>query len=117
MSEQSRITEHLANRIGQQIAGAQNAAQRDKTGKSVLNSQQTDHALDLVNDERVHDKTQSMQKNQELLDRVHISPEAQALYRAHESGMTQTPERAHERAQNKPETGTPDSPVLSTSEL
>jgi len=102
MVEQTHVTNYLADKLGRQIAEAQTAAQRNKMGKAVLNSEKLAEAMEHVNEERVHEKWQGVEHNPVIRDAVHISPKAEALYRAHESGRTQAPERAHERAQSQP---------------
>jgi len=102
MVEQPHVTEYLLN-IGQQIANAQTAEQRDRIAETVLGSQRLANALDHVDDERVHDKMQSAAKSLHIQDKVHISEEAQALYHEHGADMTALSEKVHDRHQEPPE--------------
>jgi hypothetical protein len=80
MVEQTHVVENLLGRLSQQLAQAQTSEQHDHLGKAALTSQRAANILDHVNDERLQDKMQSVKSNQQLLDHVHISPEAQHLY-------------------------------------
>ena len=83
MFEQSHVLGALMNRIGQAVAGANSQEKFNQGAKNVLNSEKLVNALDHVSDERIQDKMESVKKNQDLRDRVHISPEAQELYSQH----------------------------------
>jgi len=99
MFEQSHAIEFLLNRIGQQIAEAQTQEQRNQAAKTALGSEALNNALDHISDERLQDKMQSVKKNQDLLDRVHISPEAQDLYSRHLDAQNAPVEKVHGRKQ------------------
>lgn len=101
MVEQTHVTGYLAEKLGHQLANARTAEERNALAKSILNSEKTGKVMERLNEERVHEKWEGVKQNSELMDKVHISPKAEALYRAHASGMEQAPERLHERAQSQ----------------
>ena len=109
MFEQSRIVGSLLTRIGQQIAGANTQGQFNQGAKSVLNSEKLADALDRVNDGRVEEKMQEFKKDENNLDRVHISPEAQELYDRQLSAQNTPIEKIHGRKQM----GLPQEPKIS----
>ena len=95
MVEQSHAVEYLLSRIGQQIGGANSPEQRNQAVKAVMGSD----VLDRVSDERIQDKMDSVKKNPDILDHVHISPEAQDLYNRHIDDQNAPNEKIHGRKQ------------------
>ena len=90
--DQTKVTGYIAEKLSNQLADAKNAADRNQALKAAAD------VLDKFDDDRVHDKAQGVAKNEPLMDRVHISPKAEALYRAD----TLAAEKAHEPQQTKP---------------
>ena len=99
MVEQSHAVEYLLNRIGQQIASANSQEQRNQAAKAATGSELLKNALDRVSDERVQDKMENVKKNPDLLDHVHISPEAHDLYSRHINAENAPDEKIHGRKQ------------------
>lgn len=98
--DQTRITGALSERLAEELLNAKNSLERNQNMKDIANSQQADHLQDAADPERVHDKMQSVQDNERIMDQVHISEKAQAMYRAHEMKLEGAPERVHNRIQN-----------------
>jgi GTP-binding protein EngB required for normal cell division len=95
MPIQTHVTEVLRETIAKELAQIRSAEQRDHEINVALDNERVANALDKVNNDRVHDKVQSVQKNEVMRDHVHISPEAQALYRAKEAGVSHVSEKIH----------------------
>ena len=110
MVSQTKLAGYVAEQLGQQLANAKNATERGEILRNAANSQKAAQLQAKANPDRVHDKGQSVQENQELLDRVHISQKAQALYHAHEVQLKGAPDQVHERAQERAKDGDPKPP-------
>ena len=90
--DQTKVAQILSNRLQNQLQGVQSATQRNQLLKDVVNSQQGGNLIDHVNADRLHGKIEGVQKNPVIMDRVHISPEAKALYHAQTSPKGNPPE-------------------------
>ncbi len=101
MVSQAKIAGYVAKQLGQQLANAQSAAEQKEILKNAANSQKAAQLQAHANPDRTHGKYQGVKENEELLDRVHISPKAQALYHAHEAKLKGAPEKIHERVQER----------------
>lgn len=100
MTTQAKLVGYVAGSLAQQLANAQNTAERNEILKDAVNSEKAAQLQNRANADRVHEKTESASENTVVLDRVHISPTAQELYRARETELANAPERVHEHAQN-----------------
>ncbi|TKJ41624.1 hypothetical protein CEE37_03395 [candidate division LCP-89 bacterium B3_LCP] len=96
MIDQTKITAFLAEKIGQQLANAQNATQRNEILKDAMDSDMVDHLQQVADGDRIHDKLQSVVNNPEIRDRIQISERAETLYRLREAQLEQAPARVHE---------------------
>jgi hypothetical protein len=81
----------LTQRLGPQLVNARSAAERDEALKTAMDSTQFDHLMDQEGDE-VHDKVQSALQNSQIIDKVHISPEAQKLFEGSSGQAPPAPE-------------------------
>jgi hypothetical protein len=111
MVEQTKVTQILSDRLRNQLQGVQTAAQRNQLLKNIVNSERGGNQIDHVNADRLHDKLEGVQKNPVIMDRVHISPEAKALYHAQTSPKGNPPDLpggnpVDNEQTNKPEAGT-----------
>jgi hypothetical protein len=97
MVDQTHAAGYLSQRLGHQLAQARTAAERDEILKNTANSEQAARILNRVDDDRLHDKIESIEKNQEILDQVHISDKAKALYHLEQNGIKEAPEKIHQR--------------------
>jgi predicted nucleotidyltransferase len=96
----TKVTGTLSERLAEELLNVKNSLERNQTLKNAANSQQADHLQDAVEPERLHDKMQNVQENERVMDQVHISEKAQAMYRAHEAKLEGAPERVHNRLQD-----------------
>jgi hypothetical protein len=85
----------LAQRLGPQLVNARSAAEREVALQNALNSPQLNHLMDLEGDE-VHDKVQAVEQNKQIMDKVHISPEAQKLFESSTGQAPPSPDGAPE---------------------
>ncbi len=83
--EQTKVTQILSDRLRNQLQGVQTAAERNQLLKNIVNSERGGNMIDHIDADRLHGKLEGVQKNQVIMDRVHISPEAKALYHAQTS--------------------------------
>lgn len=103
MVDQTKITGYAVERLGQQIANAQTAAECNDALKDAVNSDQAEHLQEIADKDRINDKMTCVENNEQLQDRIHISEQAMALHKAHEVHQNQSasaPERAHDRMQS-----------------
>ena len=103
MISQAKVVNYLGEKLSNQLANVQNAQQRNDVLKNAANSQQVEHMQDITDADRLHERLDGAKKNPQVQDRVHISPEAQELYKAQESKLDRAPERAHAHAQKTEE--------------
>jgi len=101
MVSQAKLAGYVAKQVGHQLTNAQNAAEQKEILRNAANSQKAAQLQARANPDRTHDKYQGAKENEELLDRVHISPKAQALYHAHQAKIKGVPEQVHERVQGR----------------
>lgn len=98
MVDQAHGASYLARQLGHQIAQAQSDIERDQILETVMHAGQTVRAWDQVGGDRAHDKGTAFDPHHdEPMDEVDISERAHALYLAHESGLTEAPDKLDAR--------------------
>ncbi|MBU0518435.1 hypothetical protein KJ564_05820 [bacterium] len=97
MVDETRATSALSQRLAGELMAAKTAAERNASLKDIMDNEQVQHMRDAVDEERLAEKLEGVKENSRIMDLVHISPRAQALYRAQEAKLDGAPERVHER--------------------
>ena len=111
MVDQSHVIGVITQRLGHQLAQAQDAAERDQILKNALNSEPLARTLNQIDGNRLREKEADLRHNPEFMDLVHISEEGETLYRRlYEAGFKEAPEKIHERRQDH-SSETPASPL------
>jgi hypothetical protein len=95
MVDLSHAIGFLAQRLGPQLVNARTAAERDEALKNALNSPQWNHLMDQEGD-KVHEKVQAAEQNPQIMDKLHISPEAQKLFQDSAGQAPSEPEETPE---------------------
>lgn len=102
MVDQARIASEIGHQVAQEMLNAKNSAERNAVLKDVMDEQEVDHMRDMVEEDRLAGKVKGVKENSGIMDQVHISPRAQALYRAQSAKMENAPERVHAHLQDQP---------------
>jgi hypothetical protein len=92
MFELSHVMGIIAQRLGPRLVNAPTVEARDKALQNALNSPLWNHLVDKAGEE-IHEKVQAAEKNPQIVDKLHISPEAQRLY---QDSANQAPIRTEE---------------------